>query len=627
MYRSIYIFESRYMENSVEIKLLSQDTIDKIAAGEVIERPVSVVKELTENAIDAGATAISVDIRQGGTTEIRVSDNGCGIPKEQIHTAFLRHATSKLRDAEELKSVRSLGFRGEALSSISAVSKVTMVTKAKSELFGSEFQIEGGQEGFLNEIGAPDGTTFIVQNLFYNTPARKKFLKSNQTEGAYIQTLMEHLALSHPEISFHFSQDGRDRLVTAGNGNLKDVILQVYGREILKNLIPVENENHYFHVHGFIGNYSINRGNRNFENFYVNGRLVEDKTLQRAVEEGYRGFLMQHQFPFAVLFFDFPDGTVDVNVHPAKREIRISDAQDVMYTLSEVVHNALTKREDILDVQVVEREDPEKIVESVQPFETKKLEEVREKIEQTSREVTVENADLWITPSLHESAKSQDDSLSSSTSGYILTQKPEQMTFLSEETTPYYEIIGQIFDTYWLFEWNSKIYIMDQHAAHEKINYERFMKRFRERARTSQMVSPAIVVTLSNDEIDAVEKYREQFEEFGFEYESFGGHEYQISGVPGDLYQLDEKRVFLDLADQAVHWKPNEESQLIRERMATIACKASIKGNQYISRQEIRVLMNELLSLEEPYHCPHGRPTMVSLTKTEIEKMFKRIVD
>lgn len=590
-----------------EIQVLSKNTIDQIAAGEVIERPASVVKELTENAIDAGASAISVEIKKGGISEIRITDNGCGIPVKQIHTAFLRHATSKLREAKELDSIHSLGFRGEALSSIAAVSMVTMITKASEEDFGSQFMIEGGEEGELQEIGAPDGTTFIVRNLFYNTPARKKFLKSQQTESGYVQSMMEHLALSHPEISFRFSTDGRERLQTSGNGKTEDVVYQIFGREIVKNLLPIEQKTEYYSLKGFLGNYTVNRGNRDFENFFVNGRLVEDKILRKAVEEGYRGFLMQHQFPFAVLFFQFPDGTIDVNVHPAKKEIRMDHGPEVLSLLSAAVHERLTRRDDIIAVTLTKEKKEDHVTPKVSalPFEEKHLKQVNRAVEE------------------HAASVLKDTAISRYTEEVT---KPVQMSFLSEKSRPFYRIIGQVFDTYWMFEYDGKLYILDQHAAHEKVNYERLMASLKNKTMTSQMVSPALIIKLSIQEAAALEEHRADIEALGFAFESFGGHEYRITATPGNLYSIDTKHLFMDLAAQAVSWKADEESALIRERVATIACKASIKGNQRISQMELEKLLDELLMLDEPFHCPHGRPTMVSLTRDELDKMFKRIV-
>ena len=608
-----------------EIKLLSKDTIDKIAAGEVIERPSSVVKELTENSIDAGASAISVEIQDGGSTFIRVTDDGIGIPRDQISLAFLRHSTSKLREAEDLFHVQSLGFRGEALASIAAVSEVELLTKCKDEEIGSYFVIDGGLEGELKDIGAPDGTTFLIHHLFYNTPARKKFLKSNQTEANYIQTLLEHLALSHPEISFHLKVNGKERLMTSGNGKLKDAIYAVFGREITRNILPFEMENDLFKVSGFIGKYTINRGNRNFENFFVNGRSIEDKILSKAVEDGYHGFLMQHQFPFVVLFLEFPDGSVDVNVHPTKREIRMDHGKEIYDLLSKGVHERLTQREDIQFVKLHEEKDSKTPKETAEPFEKKMLHQVKKAVEEHVQEVVPNVFHEKKTP-YH--ANKIPDQKTEPVQNIVPLQKtdPEQLSFLSEESRPYFEIVGQIFQTYWIIEFQGKVYLIDQHAAHEKVNYERFMERLRLSTIHSQMLMPPVILTLDTKEIDALEKYREEFEATGFRFESFGGKEYKLTGLPSNLPDVEPKTLFMAILSDMTEFHIHDTSEMIQEKIASMACEASIKGNQKISQREAEELITELLSLEEPYHCPHGRPTMIAVTRSEIDKLFKRIV-
>jgi len=608
-----------------EIKLLSKDTIDKIAAGEVIERPSSVVKELTENSIDAGASAISVEIQDGGSTFIRVTDDGIGIQRDQISLAFLRHSTSKLREAEDLFHVQSLGFRGEALASIAAVSEVELLTKCKDEEIGSYFAIDGGLEGELKDIGAPDGTTFLIHHLFYNTPARKKFLKSNQTEANYIQTLLEHLALSHPEISFHLKVNGKERLMTSGNGKLKDAIYAVFGREITRNILPFEMENDLFKVSGFIGKYTINRGNRNFEYFFVNGRSIEDKILSKAVEDGYHGFLMQHQFPFVVLFLEFPDGSVDVNVHPTKREIRMDHGKEIYDLLSKGVHERLTQREDIQFVKLHEEKDSKTPKQTAEPFEKKMLHQVKKAVEEHVQEVVPNVFHEKETP-YH--ANKIPDQKTEPVQNIVPLQKtdPEQLSFLSEESRPYFEIVGQIFQTYWIIEFQGKVYLIDQHAAHEKVNYERFMEQLRLSTIHSQMLMPPVILTLDPKEIDALEKYREEFEATGFRFESFGGKEYKLTGLPSNLPDVEPKTLFMAILSDMTEFHIHDTSEMIQEKIASMACKASIKGNQKISQREAEELITELLSLEEPYHCPHGRPTMIAVTRSEIDKLFKRIV-
>ena len=496
-----------------EIALLNQETIDKIAAGEVVERPSSVVKELVENAIDAGATAITVEIKDGGITLLRITDNGYGIPKEEIPLAFLRHTTNKIRSASELLSLHTLGFRGEALSSIAAVSKVELITKTKDALIGSRYVIEGAKELSLEEMGAPDGTTFFVRQLFYNTPARRKFLKSPMTEGNYIQELLERLALSNPSISFRFISNGKDRFATAGNGNLKDTIYELYGREIASSLIEISAEEESFSLHGFIGTPALNRGNRNFESFFVNGRYIKSGILSKSLEEGYAGFLMQHQYPFAVLMFDFADNGVDVNVHPSKLEVRFENSNVVYNTLLRTVHDALAHREDIDVVPVVEEED-EVIAEATpilraEPFEASRLQSMKDSIVEQIHKDTPYEAQY---KEFYENKRKE------SVAEEIVYHAPaanvgnEQTSFFSEEARADHRIIGQVFGTYWLVEYDGKLYIIDQHAAHEKVLFEKTMARLHEKTMTSQMVNPPIIVTLSTQEEEAFEKYQESFE-------------------------------------------------------------------------------------------------------------------
>ncbi|MDD6666599.1 MAG: DNA mismatch repair endonuclease MutL [Lachnospiraceae bacterium] len=628
------------------IHVLPKDTIDKIAAGEVIERPASVVKELIENSIDAKATAISVEIQKGGTSLIRVTDNGIGIPRGEITTAFLRHATSKLNTAEDLSRIHSLGFRGEALASIAAVSEVELLTKCREEEVGSYFTIDGGINGELKDIGTPDGTTFIVRHLFYNTPARKKFLKSDQTEANEIQTLIEHLALSHPEISFHFRNGGKDKLQTSGNSKTEDTVFSVFGKEISKNLLEFHDENDYYTVQGYLGKYTINRGNRNFENFFINGRMVTDKILSRAVEDGYHGFLMQHQFPFLVLFFTFPDGSVDFNVHPSKREVRMDHGKEIYSRLSETVHERLTRREDIQDVRL---EDGSKKTEepaidhdmTAEPFEEKRLKEVEKQLTEKAESLRKDLPSDFYQPGefrehgkLDEASTESEESTSSSyPHSYQSGEKGEpgleengQMTFFTEKNRPYFNLVGQIFSTYWIIEYQGKVYIIDQHAAHEKVNYERMMKELKESSVTSQMILPPAIVTLEANEIDKLEKYREEFETMGFRFEPFGGKEYKLTGLPANLPDVDPKTLFLSMVASMSDFNSHDTPAIIQEKIASMACKASIKGNQTISRIEAEELIREMLEAKEPFHCPHGRPTMIAVRKEELDKLFRRIV-
>ena len=610
-----------------EIALLNQETIDKIAAGEVVERPSSVVKELVENAIDAGATAITVEIKDGGITLLRITDNGYGIPKEEIPLAFLRHTTNKIRSASELLSLHTLGFRGEALSSIAAVSKVELITKTKDALIGSRYVIEGAKELSLEEMGAPDGTTFFVRQLFYNTPARRKFLKSPMTEGNYIQELLERLALSNPSISFRFISNGKDRFATAGNGNLKDTIYELYGREIASSLIEISAEEESFSLHGFIGTPALNRGNRNFESFFVNGRYIKSGILSKSLEEGYAGFLMQHQYPFAVLMFDFADNGVDVNVHPSKLEVRFENSNVVYNTLLRTVHDALAHREDIDVVPVVEEED-EVIAEATpilraEPFEASRLQSMKDSIVEQIHKDTPYEAQY---KEFYENKRKE------SVAEEIVYRAPtanvgnEQTSFFSEEARADHRIIGQVFGTYWLVEYDGKLYIIDQHAAHEKVLFEKTMARLHEKTMTSQMVNPPIIVTLSTQEEEAFEKYQESFETLGYQVEHFGGKEYALTAVPDNILNLDKRQLFLDAISACVELKEDKTSELILERIASMSCKAAVKGNHVLSMPEIESLIDELLSLDNPFRCPHGRPTIIAMTHYELDKKFKRIV-
>lgn len=606
-----------------KIQLLNQETIDKIAAGEVVERPSSVVKELVENAIDAGADAITIEIRDGGTSFIRITDNGCGIPAEQVPMAFLRHSTSKISSAEDLIHIHSLGFRGEALSSIAAVSHVELITKPADQLLGLSYVLEGGREVSVEEIGAPDGTTFFVRHLFYNTPARRKFLKSNLTEGNYIFELIQHLALSHPDIAFRFLSQGQEKLITSGSGSAQETIYQVFGKEISQNILEISSETSLFSVHGFIGKPVIAKGNRSFEHFYVQGRYIKSQLLSKSVEEGYYGFLMQHQYPFCCLHLDFPSGGIDVNVHPTKQEVRIEKGSVVYETLSKLIAERLSRREDIMETQEPETTElsskkpvAENVLKSPEPFETTRLQEMKRQIRENIHK------DTPYEPQYEAFYDKQKQSSPMSAN----TVNEQQTLFLSPEALKKHRIIGQVFETYWLVEFDEKLYIIDQHAAHEKVLYERTMKRLRDREMTSQMISPPIVVTLSVQETETYETYQSVFREMGFELSEFGGQEYAICAIPGNLFSVDPKNLFLNVLQECGHLKIKESYDLIMEKVASMSCKAAVKGNQRLSRPEIETLISELLTLDNPYHCPHGRPTIISITRQEMEKKFKRII-
>lgn len=666
-----------------QISVLDQSTIDKIAAGEVVERPSSVVKELVENAIDAGASAITVEIKEGGTTFIRITDNGTGIEKEQVPLAFLRHATSKIRKVEDLSLISSLGFRGEALSSIAAVSRVELITKPHEQLIGVRYQIEGGMEKGMEEIGAPDGTTFLIRDLFYNTPARAKFLKTPTTEAGYISSFIEQLALSHPHISFKYMQNGQTKLHTSGNNNLKEAIYQIYGRDITRELIEIHTKDREetIRIDGFIGKPVISRGNRNFENYYVNGRYVKSKIVTKAVEDAYHTFMMQHKYPFTCLHIQIKGSDVDVNVHPTKMEVRFSDQEVVYRQIYQAILQGLQHKELIPQVTIgkdrlavrpanrdkapepfeVQRRQIEQprgyqMQQKVQPEELKNRAKAANPIadrtvavaasgEETHKGSVVREQGTGCygekreTGYRNENPAKQNPNLQA---GQVVSdrrdniaapgvQKAEQMDLfdgklLSPEAKKHHKIIGQVFDTYWLVQMEDKLYIIDQHAAHEKVLYERIVKEMKERKVSAQIVSPPIIISLNLEEQEKMKKYQNIFETLGFEIESFGGREYSIRAVPQNLFGMTEQGFFIEVLDHLEEDPSSKTLDVLSDRMATMACKAAVKGNQKLSLRETEALIDELLQLENPYNCPHGRPTIISMTKYELEKKFKRIV-
>ena len=711
------------------ISVLDKNTIDKIAAGEVIERPSSIVKELVENAIDAGSNAVTVEIKDGGTTLVRITDNGEGIAPSEVKKAFMRHATSKITKAEDLFGITSLGFRGEALSSIAAVCQVELITKTAGELTGVRYVIEGGEEKTPEpeEIGAPEGTTFKVRNVFYNTPVRRKFLKSPQTEAGYINDLMERLALSHPEVSFKFINNNQNRLHTSGNSNLKDIIYGIYGREITANLVEVHGEAPFGTLTGYIGKPIISRGNRNYENYFINGRYIRSSIISKAIEDAYKNFMMQHKYPFTVLHFQLDGDLLDVNVHPTKMELRFSDQEGMYRLVYETVRNALVGREMIPDVHVGKEapapKEPPKKESFPEPFEVKRREAmmqekraeakktaatiyatpgtnatrteaaasiVRERpnysssreeggfakslyevpenlIKPTERKVD-EQAEMekWTSegknPALKLQARPATNDTTAAPSAAMepptsakpaeaelppespippavpsesepatSVQSPKQMDLfeeklLSKEHIKEHRIIGQLFETYWLVEFHEKLYIIDQHAAHEKVLFERTMKSLKDKEYTAQQISPPLIVSLSIKEQELLNKYMKNFETIGFEIEPFGGDEFSIRAVPGNLFGLAERDVFLEMLDSLDKDTGRVSEDLINEKIASMSCKAAVKGNHRLSEKEAEALIDELLTLDNPYNCPHGRPTIIAMSKYELEKKFKRIV-
>lgn len=626
------------------IELLSQDTIDKISAGEVVERPASVVKELVENAIDAGATIITVDINKGGLSKIRVSDNGCGIEKNQVPLAFLRYSTSKIRKAEDLSFVTSLGFRGEALSSIAAVSQVELITKTKDDLLGTRYVIEGALEKKLEEIGAPNGTTFIVRNLFYNTPPRQKFLKSAKTEGNYITEIVERLSLSHPDIAFGLIVDGKSKISTVGGGKLKDCIYQIYGRSITQNVIKINESSDDMTVRGFIGNSTISRGNRAYENVYINGRYVKSKLLSNAIEEGFVGYLMQHQYPFCVLFIETDTETVDVNVHPTKLEVRIDNALVLTDLITKSIHTALHNLEDIrteeIDYNVNDEVDVviEGNLVDKKPYikpdysSENSLENTLFETKLEENSIVIDNNEDGLSNDIIEpyennklnTIKADFSSIIKDELNNSKEDTGEQLSFLSEESVKKHKIIGQLFDTYWLVELEDELYIIDQHAAHEKVLYEKTLSSLADKSMTTQLITPPIIVTLSDRELSFLEENIDAFDSLGYRLEPFGGKEYAINGIPDNIYGIDPKALFMDMIGECSEISINNNSNLILEKIASMSCKAAVKGNDILSVEESKKLIDDLISLDNPFHCPHGRPTIIKMTKKEIEKKFKR---
>lgn len=703
------------------IELLDQITIDKIAAGEVIERPASVVKELVENAIDAGSTAVTVEIEEGGISLIRITDNGCGIAKQDVENAFLRHSTSKIRSAEDLTHLSSLGFRGEALSSISAVARVELITKTREDVFGTKYIIEGGKGRTPEETGAPDGTTFLVRQLFFNTPARRKFLKTPMTEASHISDLLTRLALSHPDISFRFINNGQVKLHTSGNGKMKDVIYHIYGREIANNLIPLEFEKDGVRLSGYLGKPVINRGNRNFENYFVNGRYVRNSILAKAIEDGYKDFTMQHRYPFVAFQIEINPEKIDVNVHPSKMELRFSNQQGIYNLLYEAISKGLHEPELIPEVEMSEikvlgmsekRQEKKTVIRDAgNPYRAdgtspkmrkSSVQEGAERAEswsqsempsaelqtQISTEKTVSTGDEKLdyfmqkmrervyASHLAEAKEEQEKNIGAKeskmaaldenpavdiqnkgTENRAYSDKSKEKTerdlektesnlflkdlkakkvkqldlfeeqILKKEARQEYRIIGQVFETYWLIQYRDSLYIIDQHAAHERVLYERALAGMKKREYTSQYLSPPIILSLSMQEIDVLETFKDRFTAIGFEIEPFGGDEYAVRAIPDNLFGIAKKELLLEMLDSLSDGLSTSlEPELIDEKIASMSCKAAVKGNMKLSYAEMDELINELLSLDNPYHCPHGRPTIIAMTKRELEKKFKRIV-
>lgn len=679
------------------IQVLDQNTINQIAAGEVIERPASVVKELMENAIDALATSVTVEIKDGGISFIRITDNGMGIAKEEVKTAFLRHATSKIKTALDLLTVSSLGFRGEALSSIGAVSMVELITKRKEDFLGTRYEVAGGEGGEPEEIGVPDGTTFIIRNLFYNTPARKKFLKTPMTEAGYINDIVCRMAMAHPEVSIRFINNGRHMLHTSGNGNLKDVIYAIYGKDIALNLLSLNTDNDYIKIKGYIGKPLISRGNRTYENYFINGRYIKSAIINKAIEEGYRNFMMQHKYPFTAIHFEVNQELIDVNVHPAKLELRFRNSEEIYPVIINAISEGLKEKELIPEASFDDEKKNDKVLDKANGNNGKETQKTPEYFEsnrikkeftpyknpylkstvntdytvrlnaekhtekhnensvlqnkdikvifdeQTENVINVEvkNTDSSVLDKNKEEKCNDvnNDIISENITTYVNedinynhSQKPEQLELfddklLSKEARLKHKIVGQVFDTYWIVQYGEKMFIIDQHAAHEKVLYERTVAKLKERKAISQSLNPPIILSLNLREEEIVREYMNYFNELGYEIEAFGGNEYAVRAIPFDLFSIAKKELLMEIIDDLSDDSSiKRQSNLILEKIASMSCKAAVKGNNRLSSAEADTLIDELLSLENPYNCPHGRPTIISMSKYELEKKFKRIV-
>lgn len=659
-----------------QIHLLSQDTINKIAAGEVIERPMAVVKELVENAMDAKATAITIEIQDGGKALIRITDNGSGIAADDIELAFAPHATSKIQDVADLLAVSSLGFRGEALASIASVSQLEMVTKTKEELMGIRYCTDGGEKKAQESVGCPDGTTFLVRNLFYNTPARLKFLKTSATEASYVSGLVEHMALSRPDISFRFINQKQTKISTSGNGHLKDVIYHIYGREITANLIEVSQKEVFCTMTGYIGKPVISRGNRSMMNYFINGRYIKSPLIHRAIEQAYAPYSMQHRYPFTVLHIQVDPKYIDVNVHPQKMEIRFNNEKEIYQSVFHGISEALKHREFIPEVTFQTKEEREKKpnpAPHIEPFENNrqiKLEgnkknikkdfvntsavtptkEVKADSEKVLQELTKEKSNVILQEKLiqerdevkepipEKPAPKTDllEHIVAEHAEYPKIPKPvknvsQETLFdqgiLSDKAQKEVKIIGQIFSTYWILQYEDKIYLVDQHAAHEKVLYERFMHELEKKEPMTQLLQPPIILSLTLAQQQTVEDNMDIFTRLGYQIENFGGREYAVNGVPAHLPSVGNQELLIEVIDSLSEEQGRRQPpEILLDKVASMSCKAAVKGNSKLPVEQMQELLKELMTLENPYHCPHGRPTMITMTKRELEKKFKRIV-
>lgn len=702
------------------IELLDQNTINKIAAGEVVERPASVVKELVENAIDAGATAITVEVKEGGLKLMRITDNGSGIEKDQIRTAFLRHSTSKIREASDLITIASLGFRGEALASIASVGMVELISKVAGDMTGSRYVIEGGQEKLFEDIGCPTGTTFLIKDLFFNTPARLKFMKTPSTELGYVADLMSRLAMGHPTIGFKFVSNGKVKLQTSGKDLLKECIYNVFGKEVARNLIEVTGSVEGIEIKGYIGKPHISRGNRTYENYYLNGRYIKSKVVEKAVEDAYKPKLMLHRYPFVAFHLQVDSKEVDVNVHPTKMEVRFMKEKEVYDLIFKAIDGALNNRGLIPQV-TIDAEKQEKVtfegapepfekkgqaeevsppyvapsekhptkaqVDQTKAFELPKIdlmkpaaaETLHDLLDQSKQETQKEpslkrplqvgknqgaplekgrqatpthDKDQWSKTSKQRGSeplstiRSLDQAHKQAPEDPLEQVKPqlspqpsnispkydgdqielETAKFIDPKSIKSHKVVGQLFDTYWIVELDEKYYIIDQHAAHEKVLYERMLNKIASKVMYGQRLLKPVVVHVSIQELARFETHKKVFDDLGFEAEAFGEDAIIVRSVPFIFNKLFDMGQFTQILDGLEDAFSEDKYSILLDDIASMSCKAAVKGNDRLSRAEYMQLIDDLLNLDDPFHCPHGRPTIIAMTRYDLEKKFKRIV-
>lgn len=638
-----------------KIQLLDQNTINKIAAGEVVERPASVIKELVENSIDAGATAITIEVKEGGLKLIRITDNGAGISKEEVRTAFLRHSTSKIREANDLLSINSLGFRGEALASIAAVSMVELITKKEKEMTGIRYVIEGGKEKSYSEVGCPTGTTFIIEDLFFNTPARLKFMKTPSTELGYITELVNKLAMGHSDVSFKLISHSKTKLHTSGNSKLDNCIYSIYGKDITKNIVEIKAADGDISINGFIGKPHISRGNRAYENYYINGRYIKSKLIEKAIEDAFKSLLMLHRYPFVVFHLQVAAKDVDVNVHPTKMEVRFLNEEAVYKLVYRSIESGLHKQALIPEVNIDSKK-TEKIKEiepTPEPFEVKRktIEEKQGIMEKAKEQHAVENTNKYVKENGGKYSKEmigetvtkgiEKESVPYETkkghnqpqpvTNEALPYKGEQIgmpasDFIDSTALKSHKVIGQLFNTYWVVELEDKYYLIDQHAAHEKILYEKILKGLKDKIEYGQRLLRPVVVNLSINEMLRYETHKKLFEDLGFEVEAFGEESLIIRSVPFIFDSTIESDQFLQILDSLEGTYHEDKYSILLDDIASMSCKAAVKGNNKLSELEYERLIDDLLMLDNPFNCPHGRPIIISMTKYELEKKFKRII-